>query len=59
MEIKIKNKIKNSRRKSTPWRKSCLAFKRQKQASVWCLTLETSTKLAFNARNKHKAGVKR
>ena len=51
--------MKNSMKNSTPWRKIILAFKRQKQASVWRLTPETSTKLAFNARNKHLPGVKR
>ena len=33
------------------------AFKRQKQVSVWRLTPETGTKLAFNARTEHGSGV--
>ena len=51
----MKNNIKNS----TPWRRSTLAFKHQKQASVWRLTPETSIKLAINARHKHQPGIKR
>ena len=58
---KIKNRIKNSRRKITPWRKHRLAFnaskkhlagvQRQNRAWNWRWTPETSNILALNARN--------
>ena len=67
--IKIKNRIKNSRRKITPWRKHRLAFnaskmhlagvQRQNRAPFWRWTPETSNILALNASNKHETGVQR
>ena len=61
INIKIENGIKNSRRKITPWRSICLAFKRQNRAwfwhwtprmgASWRWTPRTSMVLAFNARN--------
>ena len=67
--IKIKNRIKNSRRKITPWRKHRLAFnaskehlagvQRQNRAWFWRWTPKMGSILALNAQNKHGSGVQR